>query len=144
MLIQKSVKLRARKSTLMHSLRALLIQKSVKLPVGADLLSCSLRALLIQKSVKQIFWHSLGFAFESFVNSEECKTNESISCLGRRFESFVNSEECKTSFPLVRGKPRLRALLIQKSVKPIIANGGEVCSLRALGLRYNRDTEEKA
>ena len=26
----------------------------------------------------------------------------------------------------------LRALLIQKSVKPIIANGGEVCSLRAL------------
>ena len=38
----------------------------------------------------------MNLGFESFVNSEECKTvtNEDDIVLG--FESFVNSEECKT------------------------------------------------
>ena len=34
--------------------------------------------------------------FESFVNSEECKTLDSFSLTRFEFESFVNSEECKT------------------------------------------------
>ena len=34
--------------------------------------------------------------FESFVNSEECKTLELSEPLPLKFESFVNSEECKT------------------------------------------------
>ena len=35
--------------------------------------------------------------FESFVNSEECKTALGKVVAIRRFESFVNSEECKTN-----------------------------------------------
>ena len=57
------------------------------------------------------------YQFESFVNSEECKT---ISCgyaKERMFESFVNSEECKTRVAYPSVKKSLRALLIQKSVK---------------------------
>ena len=55
--------------------------------------------------------------FESFVNSEECKT--SLQALSRLclFESFVNSEECKTISLKDVSSWRLRALLIQKSVK---------------------------
>ena len=34
--------------------------------------------------------------FESFVNSEECKTTMKITKEIVAFESFVNSEECKT------------------------------------------------
>ena len=33
------------------------------------------------------------------------------------FESFVNSEECKTEMSVTTIRPSLRALLIQKSVK---------------------------
>ena len=77
--------------------------------------------------------------FESFVNSEEYQTIDFINCQGAMFESFVNSEEYQTicdgirhvcgfeSFvnseeyqtvfrPIVRVS-RLRALLIQKSIK---------------------------
>ena len=48
------------------------------------------------------------------------------------FESFVNSERCKTSKPTQREYCRLRALLIQKDVKRnhIVCN--VVKSLRAL------------
>ena len=35
--------------------------------------------------------------FESFVNSEECKTKRTTEKMHGQFESFVNSEECKTS-----------------------------------------------
>ena len=38
-----------------------------------------------------------------------------------QFESFVNSERCKTSFPNSLRLPGLRALLIQKDVKQIQA-----------------------
>ena len=34
--------------------------------------------------------------FESFVNSEECKTGKKKGIIYEGFESFVNSEECKT------------------------------------------------
>ena len=37
------------------------------------------------------------YEFESFVNSEECKTAHRQVRLTWAFESFVNSEECKTS-----------------------------------------------
>ena len=39
----------------------------------------------------------MNLGFESFVNSEECKTNREWNPEGLEFESFVNSEECKTS-----------------------------------------------
>ena len=35
-------------------------------------------------------------SFESFVNSEECKTPLALTASATPFESFVNSEECKT------------------------------------------------
>ena len=57
--------------------------------------------------------------FESFVNSEECKTNESFQSFPVWFESFVNSEECKTVDCMDIVFFGLRALLIQKSVKQI-------------------------
>ena len=38
----------------------------------------------------------------------------------------------------------LRALLIQIGIKHSLAKLADNLSLRALGLRYNRDTEEKA
>ena len=56
--------------------------------------------------------------FESFVNSEECKTKRHIAHAVKGFESFVNSEECKTYNADILIKCCLRALLIQKSVKP--------------------------
>ena len=37
----------------------------------------------------------VGIVFESFVNSEECKTVNRASFIAIVFESFVNSEECK-------------------------------------------------
>ena len=56
----------------------------------------SLRALLIQKSVKPPQWLPVPSLFESFVNSEECKTKCPVAASVPLFESFVNSEECKT------------------------------------------------
>ena len=35
------------------------------------------------------------------------------------FESFVNSERCKTELPYLTTAQSLRALLIQKDVKPL-------------------------
>ena len=55
--------------------------------------------------------------FESFVNSERCKTLTGSVSHSLKFESFVNSERCKT-YCIYRNKDRsLRALLIQKDVK---------------------------
>ena len=61
--------------------------------------------MLIQKSVKRREVFSIrGLQFESFVNSEECKTVFNAFTTIKGFESFVNSEECKTldSFSLTR------------------------------------------
>ena len=56
--------------------------------------------------------------FESFVNSEESKTEYSSDIATILFESFVNSEESKTSQGFLNIDYSLRALLIQKRVKP--------------------------
>ena len=75
LLIQKSVKLDSLLCAWFFSLRALLIQKSVKRSFLGYGLGLGLRALLIQKSVKQTRVLTLRQPlFESFVNSEECKT----------------------------------------------------------------------
>ena len=55
--------------------------------------------------------------FESFVNSERCKTRQKSDKRERLFESFVNSERCKTTHISQLIIFRLRALLIQKDVK---------------------------
>ena len=57
-------------------------------------------------------------SFESFVNSEESKTEYSSDIATILFESFVNSEESKTSQGFLNIDYSLRALLIQKRVKP--------------------------
>ena len=58
-----------------------------------------------------------GNSFESFVNSERCKTACHKLRLAYAFESFVNSERCKTINQCELRAERLRALLIQKDVK---------------------------
>ena len=55
--------------------------------------------------------------FESFVNSERCKTTYRRLKDNRLFESFVNSERCKTYLDVSYKYFSLRALLIQKDVK---------------------------
>ena len=77
-------------------MRALLIQKDVKHYSGCCFMHFCLRALLIQKDVKQI---------------------NSINGILNLFESFVNSERCKTYHSGVAYIFGLRALLIQKDVK---------------------------
>ena len=57
--------------------------------------------------------------FESFVNSERCKTVAIDIFLTTLFESFVNSERCKTQCRRQTKNLSLRALLIQKDVKLI-------------------------
>ena len=82
--------------------------------------------------------------FESFVNSEESKTIVSAILSYARFESFVNSEESKT--PCIFSVVRLpfESFVNSEESKTIARSGGSGSCLRALGLRYNRDTEEKA
>ena len=58
--------------------------------------------------------------FESFVNSERCKTNALLDGIYYMFESFVNSERCKTTEKRFSYCHSLRALLIQKDVKRLI------------------------
>ena len=55
--------------------------------------------------------------FESFVNSERCKTIIEEGEQTSWFESFVNSERCKTIRFFSQESICLRALLIQKDVK---------------------------
>ena len=62
-------------------------------------------------------YKSLNLWFESFVNSERCKTTPLQLILLCLFESFVNSERCKTSEHGGYKLFGLRALLIQKDVK---------------------------
>ena len=96
LLIQKDVKQCLLHFSRFHSLRALLIQKDVKRRSVSVFHPVRLRALLIQKDVKQI---------------------NSINGILNLFESFVNSERCKTYHSGVAYIFGLRALLIQKDVK---------------------------
>ena len=79
-----------------QGLRALLIQKDVKLQLPYLTTAQSLRALLIQKDVKLDTLCGVECLFESFVNSERCKTRSTVVMWWKVFESFVNSERCKT------------------------------------------------
>ena len=74
--------------------------------------------------------------FESFVNSEECKTHHSLITLSGL---FVNSEECKTLCKKKYPKARLRALLIQKSVK--LARTEEDCGKRLRALLIQKSVK---
>ena len=56
--------------------------------------------------------------FESFVNSEEYQTYDRVELAVPKFESFVNSEEYQTAYTVSCSGLGLRALLIQKSIKP--------------------------
>ena len=96
MLIQKDVKLQLPYLTTAQSLRALLIQKDVKLLLQRLQKGYCLRALLIQKDVKLDTLCGVECLFESFVNSERCKTRSTVVMWWKVFESFVNSERCKT------------------------------------------------
>ena len=64
-----------------------------------------------------IITDNLPSMFESFVNSERCKTIILLFKLINAFESFVNSERCKTIKSVNTFTFSLRALLIQKDVK---------------------------
>ena len=64
-----------------------------------------------------IFINHISTVFESFVNSERCKTRKITSTDKGLFESFVNSERCKTLHVQSCVLQRLRALLIRKDVK---------------------------
>ena len=55
---------------------------------------CGLTAFRKMNGLVKTLGMKMGF--ESFVNSEECKTHFQASSLSISFESFVNSEECKT------------------------------------------------
>ena len=73
--------------------------------------------------------------FESFVNSERCKTVQENYALLDEFESFVNSERCKTLQEVCWKQIGLRALLIRKDVKHGISLNTVKSCLRALLIR---------
>ncbi len=84
LLIQKDVKRIISVIVGVACLRALLIQKDVKHCTGLYSKTTSLRALLIQKDVKQPMDRERScLRFESFVNSERCKTVD-VLCLQSR------------------------------------------------------------
>ena len=56
--------------------------------------------------------------FESFVNSERCKTQSSISCNICRLRALLIQKDVKQNMGLAVQSRSLRALLIQKDVKP--------------------------
>ena len=70
--------------------------------------------------------------FESFVNSERCKTVLAFLFVKSLFESFVNSERCKTHKTCDKWRKSLRALLIQKDVKLTVKISYHILCLRAL------------
>ncbi len=57
-------------------------------------------------------------AFESFVNSERCKTMISLMYLQNSLRALLIQKDVKRSKPSPSCHNRLRALLIQKDVKP--------------------------
>ena len=85
-------------------MRALLIRKDVKQHIRSDTDGDGLRALLIRKDVKPY-----------------ALSNATVV----QFESFVNSERCKTIGVMTTQDMSLRALLIRKDVK---LNGKVKCS----------------
>ena len=99
-------------------MRALLIQKDVKQCLLHFSRFHSLRALLIQKDVKQInSINGILNLFESFVNSERCKTYHSGVAYIFGLRALLIQKDVKRSGFIVFYTTCLRALLIQKDVK---------------------------
>ena len=55
--------------------------------------------------------------FESFVNSEECKTKFFGIPSALPFESFVNSEECKTGFLRINTRTKFESFVNSEECK---------------------------
>ena len=70
--------------------------------------------------------------FESFVNSERCKTQSSISCNICRLRALLIQKDVKLCLVAVHIDICLRALLIQKDVKQNMGLAVQSRSLRAL------------
>ena len=118
LLIQKDVKQCLLHFSRFHSLRALLIQKDVKRRSVSVFHPVRLRALLIQKDVKQInSINGILNLYESFVNSERCKTEEGIVTPTTSLRALLIQKDVKPSQPYSLMDKGLRALLIQKDVK---------------------------
>ena len=99
-------------------MRALLIQKDVKLKMVKMLQDRSLRALLIQKDVKlSVIQSDKIIRFESFVNSERCKTRRIIHVVRDSLRALLIQKDVKLCNLLIIVSMCLRALLIQKDVK---------------------------
>ena len=99
-------------------MRALLIQKDVKRRSVSVFHPVRLRALLIQKDVKQInSINGILNLFESFVNSERCKTYHSGVAYIFGLRALLIQKDVKRSGFIVFYTTCLRALLIQKDVK---------------------------
>ena len=81
LLIQKDAKRNRKAYRIDNCLRALLIQKDAKQMLVSAGLEDGLRALLIQKDAKHFdAYGKPSIQFESFVNSERCKTRISSLC----------------------------------------------------------------
>ena len=70
--------------------------------------------------------------FESFVNSERCKTNISLATIAATFESFVNSERCKTSLQIQTNHCQFESFVNSERCKTIKSGRFNEGSLRAL------------
>ena len=71
-------------------------------------------------------------AFESFVNSERCKTLNLCLLVLLRLRALLIQKDVKLIVRLLHPVRRLRALLIQKDVKQIPLKPALLDSLRAL------------
>ena len=70
--------------------------------------------------------------FESFVNSERCKTDDVIDDTTNRLRALLIQKDVKLSYHWSDTQARLRALLIQKDVKQRHSFGQVKVCLRAL------------
>ena len=89
-------------------------------------LSTCLRALLIRKDVKQTNTPIIEFyGLRALLIRKDVKPYALSNATVVQFESFVNSERCKTIGVMTTQDMSLRALLIRKDVK---LNGKVKCS----------------
>ena len=74
----------------------------------------------------------MNLGFESFVNSEECKTFEENTTRSLSLRALLIQKSVKRNLEIRCAGASLRALLIQKSVKPFHPNYWRRYGLRAL------------
>ena len=82
---------------------------------------CGLTAFRKMNGLVKTLGMKMGF--ESFVNSEECKTLSSFSHALHPFESFVNSEECKTNTLSPLFFPPFESFVNSEECKTIVIGG---------------------